>query len=368
MRKNATADNSYVVLGDQTLVAYDSFFFYTKGAPYPVKYWTDFGFLQGGQLATAEEIEKWETEILRHKDKIFYIFSPGPHFYEMPGPIVWYPPTNQRALEELHPDIFPSKTIYHTSGIPALLIYTVTKDMPSYSRINYPNPTKQDQLSSDKQVIAIGGQEIPSKYFAFAPKATVKEVFSLNSDTSSWIRYYPLYQPEEQAGDFYFANNMSLNNTGQTTYWSNQSETHDGSFLIYQIKFPFNIDEISIQTNPRIFNDKKGKNLFSIAYSLDGNKYTDLLKLISDKSGRWTDPNYRQTYNRLEPKNKNFYLKLSFQGNKEEIQLWPNPVYPLLEVIFNLPELPKITIGEFAKLGTTRNSPNGKIVLYTKPN
>lgn len=362
--KNGSPQNSQVVLGDETLVPYDNFFFYTQGRSYAVKYWTQFGFLQGGQVATAEEVEKWEEEILEKKEKIFYVFSSGPHFYKMPGPIVWYPAGGRNAFEELHPALAPSEVIYYSSGTPALIIYQVTRDTPRYQRFNYLGLKSNRGLRSlDQKIMAFQSRGKIPDFLGFLPQTTIQKTILLNYGPNSLIRFYPEYKTKDRMNDFYSATNLEIAEANEIFFWSLDQENE--GVLVYKVSLLTKIDEVTIQTNPRIFNDKRGKNIFAIDYSLDDRDYKNLLTISSIKNGEWTSRDSKQTYHRIKIESPTFYLKLIFRGEKGEVQLWPNPVLPLLEINFDSSEFPKMTLDEFAKSPNLPINSNDKLILHT---
>lgn len=336
-----------VVLGEKSMVGYDNFYFNTAGRPYRVDYWDNllWGFIDEERnrdvASLANQLIKWEKEVLEEKERIFYVFSIGPHFFEMPGESA--PGQSDLATFMFaHFGLEPEKTIYHSSGVPALAIYIVNKKTPSFE-------VKTETVEGDGK----GKFSAGNHFSGFAIEGRNLEQLEIktipgSSSLTSWLKNLPNlksfeinFEGRAQVAFSPFTDQADLINFSQrenVDYYPTPRPGNDhciasqgkgkDSFFIYEIELPFEIKLAKVRSELRMFNDKKKKNAAFGYYSLDSSNYQKLFELRSDgeahydygvdEATRWTAVKKKGTYNYLPLNSKKLYLKFALQGEENK--------------------------------------------------
>lgn len=350
-------EKQMVVLGHKSLVGYDNFYFNTAGAPYLIKYWDDLlaelAGLDGKHDvgAMAKKLALWESEALKAKEKIFYIFSVGPHFFEMPGE---YNPgqIDLETFKYLHYGLAPQKTIYHANGVVALEIYIVDKNTPLNKVVTkeVPERGRYDFVSSGNvSGLVLSGKDIEKMGLSFGYAGLDRETAKLNTFLNTSVLKLGfggeadiIFSPyaSDLWDDAYLAVFNERVNVGFQPnpppafgYCFGKVETSNDSKLAYFVNSPYPIENMSIESSLRIYNDKKEQNKLFSYYSVDGGDKKLLFNIVGNGGSRfdygvmdntrWSAWRTEETYNLINPKSKQIVLTYQFNGNPGGVLLCP---------------------------------------------
>ncbi len=361
-----------IVLGDSTLLPYDAFAFYTGGA-YSFMYWQDsIGPESTKVIQNLSALDHWEQRTLQTHNKIFYVFGLGGRYTEQPGwdvsvgldqsvtyfgsPSIIQGTSNGLPwFRELHPSLPPAQTVYFNDGTPAFEIFSVDNMTPRSGSIylarglNYVSTESQSSINfltvkgpASNFAITSNNQSL-SFPFGLLPSETE----SVTWNNESQILFEPMIQSSNYTTDVFQQQNLRFNKTSTSSWIQLDGES---GYVIYKMESPFgNITSVTIQTNPRLYNDPAEKNSVSLSYSVDNHKYNMVYSLRSNGDGSWSyyfnpytfdspapvpfQPNSnassaifeRQTYNEIHPDSKVVYLKFALTGQAGEAQLWSHP-------------------------------------------
>ena len=332
-----------VVLGTAGLVTYDNFFFNTAGIPYDVKYWDNllsiFSHEAGkSDIATQSyKLTSWEKETLKTKDRIFYVFSIGPHFYTMPGESV----DGQGDLDVFHATHFglkPVKTIYHTSGIPSLEIYIVDKNLPNFAVSNQIiRPKSKVRMLTDSNTAGLlfNGKNLEkldynglinnqiTSFLTTLPNTTKLRI-NFNNDID--INFTP-FSSFDDIRYFSQKDNISDSPDAPPSYShcvSLKNNNKIGSFN-YDFSSPLEIENITYKSKLRLYNDDQNKNKIKGFVAVKPENYQALFTLASDNKSwhydyslneysHWTVAGTRNIYYYLNPMTNFVSYRMIFEG------------------------------------------------------
>ncbi|VVB91095.1 Dolichyl-phosphate-mannose-protein mannosyltransferase [uncultured archaeon] len=342
INKNSEPEKIEVVLGDRLLTPYDAFYFYTYGKPYSVLYWWDDLLYKklGGRDNAVNKLYSWETQVLSEKEKIYYLFSVGSRYNEIPGWNLWQQ-VEWSEFKELHPDLQPVRTIFFPNSIPALQLYEVNRSTPRNNHITIDVQDKSDfiiQSASDGYVNFIKIKGAASnltilgeiRNFTLPIDILPGMEVSITYNENSRILFEPLFLNKSYKNEIYREENIYLkDNIG----WVGLNGT--SGYVVYELKSPYQIERLSIRSNPRVFNDIEKRNSVSLYYSTDNKKFVRVYEIKSDGTGNWAvyrDPitgaafndgiYERESYNIIRPKSSMVYIMFAFEGSPGEAQLW----------------------------------------------
>jgi hypothetical protein len=328
IKEHSLPESTFIVLGDKDSVLESCVDFGTGIQDYSYDFWSDL-------LADKKDLVLWEKEILRQKEKIFYVFSRGLNLLEMPGVNLYPWVVDWRQFYSLHPGLKTAKEIKFSTGIPALVIYEVTRDSsPSGSvsvRLKNNGVWFAEEGISYSDPIALKLVGEIKNLFIKSGDRSVMWPLSLFNGQELIITYGKedifIHKIVAESGfrQFFQSENVFLI-SGKEGFIS-LKEDGEGYFIV-KIDMPGKIKELEVITNPKFFNDPQGVNQVGGFYSFNNYNYWQFLEIKSDKSNDWTHG--KTTYHFFYPNSETFYIKFFLRGWGKQVRFWLNQENPIL--------------------------------------
>ena len=302
IKETANPQNTLIILGDRNSVLEYCIDFGSGMSDYVYTFWDNIVF-------DNQNLRQWEDGILKEKTAIYYIFSPGLNFYEMPG-TNYYPLTvGWDNFYALHPGIQPIKEINFSTGVPAIKIFKVSRPETANSKQVLPfllsGPLKNSFIKA-------AGQQVVWPVNLFRGQTMI-----VSYSPSDILLLKPLadYGPSQ----FFRSENVKFV-AGDEGYVALDREG-EGYFVI-KLEAPGEISEVEVVTNPKFFNDLSGINSVAGYNSYSDRNYAQFFEVKSDRSEKWTFG--RTTYYQFHPNAREYYLKFVLRGQADVVRYWLN--------------------------------------------
>lgn len=320
--KNYDPKSTFVVLHDNRNFQEDVFSFSTLPKVFEYGFWLD---VRGKYGA-------FENEIFKKKEKIVFVFSTGYNFIEMPG-LKNGEPFDWDDFRGIYPNAVHVKTIYSQGGWPVLEIFEVARNSIIEKKLilNKENSYSQIVLGLEKSKVvafkfngkfenpslAINGSTLGLNFNSY-PSTEVL----LRSGKNGELRLVPHFYEDTYKNDIYEMHNVAFSKEPPGNI---ELAVNGEGYIVYKLDSPTKIISLSIETHPRIFNDRKNKNSIEALYSYNGKDYLTLYKTKNKRTGKRDLTFHQDTFHNLKPNCKTVYIKFVLKGNAAETTIFSPP-------------------------------------------